>query len=374
MSRRANGEGSIYQRRDGRWCGVVSTPDGGRKTFYGRTRNEVARRLSAALRDLEQGVVPVPERLTTGAFLEHWLRESARPAVRPSTFASYAGIVRLHLLPGLGSIPLTRLGPLHVQVVMNQKLEGGLSPRRVQYIRAVLRRALGQALKWGLVSRNVATLVDPPRSERPEVHPFDPDEARRFLAAVRGDRLEALYAAALALGLRQGEALGLRWDDVDLARRTLSIRMALQRIEGRLQLVEPKTKLSRRAVHLPSAPVRALEEHRARQLEERLRAGERWEENGLVFTTPVGRPLDASSVTHRFQRIVAAAGLRRQRFHDLRHACASLLLAQGVSPRVVMEVLGHSQISLTLNTYSHVIPALQREAADRMDSVISDRS
>jgi len=188
---------------------------------------------------------------------------------------------------------------------------------------------------------------------------------------MRGHRLEALYTIAITVGLRQGEALGLRWQDVDLDAGSLRVRHSLQRIEGRLQLVEPKTERSRRTVSLPGVVVSALREHRVRQLQERLLAGSRWQESDYVFTSTIGTPLDGVTVTHRFQETLRRLGMPHQRFHDLRHACASLLLAQGVSPRVVMETLGHSQISVTMNVYAHVIPALQRDAADRMDALLT---
>jgi integrase len=200
---------------------------------------------------------------------------------------------------------------------------------------------------------------------------MSPEQARAFLDLVRGDRLEALYTVALAIGLRQGEALGLQWNDIDLDTGTLSVRHALQRIGGKLQLVEPKTRLSRRTIAMPPIVVTSLRAHRARQLQERLWAGSRWQEGNYVFASRIGTPLDGTNVTHGLQATLIAAGLPRQRFHDLRHACASLMLAQGVHPRVVMETLGHSQISLTMNTYSHVIPSLQREAADRMEEVLA---
>ena len=236
---------------------------------------------------------------------------------------------------------------------------------------AVLRRALGQALKWGLVARNVATLVDPPRVQRREVQPLGPDQARAILAAVQGDRLEALYSVALAVGLRRGEALGLRWTDVEFDAGALAVRAALQRVNGKLQLVQPKTARSRRTIALPQSVIVALHRHRVRQLQERLLAGQRWHDTGFVFTTTLGTPLDPRNVYRHFQRALDKAGLPRKRFPDLRHTCATLLLAQGVHPRVVMDILGHSQIALTMDTYSHVIPALQREAAGRMDALLA---
>ena len=235
-----------------------------------------------------------------------------------------------------------------------------------------MRRALGQALKWGLVARNVATLVDPPKPRRTEIHPFSAEEARRFLKAIRGHRMEALYVLCLTIGLRQGEALGLRWEDVDLDSGKIQIRHALQRISRTYQLVEPKTNRNRRTVALPETTAVALWAHHARELNTKAEAGSRWEDWGLVFTTPRGTPLNRHNVTKEFQILLENAGLPRQRFHDLRHTCASLLLAQNVQARDVMEVLGHSQISLTMDTYSHVMPPALRNAASRMDEVLSN--
>lgn len=239
----------------------------------------------------------------------------------------------------------------------------------MQYTRAVLRKALNQALRWGLVTKNAATLADPPKAEPREIRPLDPDEARRFLDAARGDRLEALYSVALSLGLRMGEILGLRWEDVDLDARTLTVRKQLQRLDGKPQLVDLKTRQSRRTLALPAGLAGALREHRKRQLEARLLAGERWrgEDWGLVFTSTIGTPLDPRNLTDRYKALLARAGLPALRFHDLRHSCASLLIAQGIPAKIVMETLGHSQISLTLNTYAHVFPEVQRQAAEAMD-------
>jgi integrase len=280
--------------------------------------------------------------------------------------------VRLHLIPGLGHLSLTGLTVADVQAFLNAKSADGLSPRTVAYLRGVLRGALGHAERSGLVERNVARLARPPRIPRRQVDPLTAEEARTFLDAIRGDRLEALYLVAIGVGLRQGEILGLRWPDVDLAAGTLTVRHALARVDGHLLLDEPKSMTSRRVVPLPGFVRVALVAHRARQVTE-IRPGHAEIEPlfaDLVFTTTHGTPLDGISVTRRFQRVLKTAGLRRQRFHDLRHACASLLLAQGVPARVVMETLGHSAISLTLDTYSHVHPSVSREAANRMDKVL----
>ncbi len=378
VSKRGQNEGTCYQRKDGRWeaAMTLATVDGKpkRKSFYGRTKAEAMRQMRAAQREHEAGLPVHVGRQTVRQYMDHWLAEVVKPSVRPGTYASYASYVRLHINPNLGHHQLAKLTPQHVQAFLNSRTEAGLSPRTVQYIRAILRRALGQAMKWGLVARNVATLVDPPRSRRSEVRPLTPDQARLFLEAVRGDRLEALYVVAVALGLRQGEVLGVRWEDVDLEAGNLRVRHALQRVGGKLQLVEPKTERSRRTVDLPAPAIDALRAHRDRQAFERSFAADRWQEWGLVFTGPKGTPLDGTAVTKRLQRILAASGLPRQRFHDLRHCCASLLLAQNVPARVVMEILGHSQITLTMNTYSHVMPTAQREAAALMARILGDQA
>lgn len=369
MSRRGNSEGSIRKRPDGRWEARISV-NGKQRSIYGTTREETARKMRAKQRTVEQGIPLSDERLTVGQFLANWLDTYARPSVRPSTYSSYESYIRTHLVPSLGRHRLAKLGPDHVQAMMNEKLATGLSPRTVLHIRAILRRALGQAVKWGLVTRNAATLVDPPKVSRYKVQPLSPEQATKILAAVKGHRLQALFTVTLSVGLRQGEALGLTWGDIDWSAGTLRVHAALQRINGSLQLVQPKSERSRRTIPLPAKSLDALRQHRTRQDQERLHAGSDWNDGNFVFATAAGMPLDGPSVTRLFQRLLKAAELPPHRFHDLRHDCATLLLAQGVPMRVVMETLGHSQMSLTADTYSHVLPVMQRDAADRMDKIL----
>jgi integrase len=375
--RRGAGEGTIRERADGRWEArvVVTEPDGrhARRSLLGRTRTQVRGKLRDALRAEATGRPTPSDRLLVGAFLQQWLADSVKPSTRPSTYSSYSSIVRLHLEPGLGHLPLERLSPQQVQSFLNAESAAGLSPRSVAMERAVLRQALGRAERWGLVTRNVAKLTEPPRVPRHQVRPLSAEQARVFLEAIHGDRHEALYLVALGVGLRQGEILGLSWPDLDLETGTLTVRQALQRVDGKLRLVEPKSVTSHRVVALPALVHEGLRAHRLRQLEERLQTGPRWraDPRDLVFVSTIGTPLDGIVVTRRFQALLRTAGLPHQRFHDLRHACASLLLGQGVAARVVMEQLGHSQISLTLNTYTHVSSALGRAAADRMNELLA---
>jgi len=373
MSKRANGEGSIYQRKDGRWSGSLSLGRGKRKHFLGSTRAGVNKRLIAAMKARDDGLPVVDERQTVGQFLTGWIADK-RASARPGTVRGYESKLRLHILPAVGTIALAKLTPQRLQSFFNEKLASGLAPQTVHHLRAILRAALADAVKWGLVGRNAADLVDPPRIPHEEFRPLTPAEAQALLDAVTGDRLEALYSVALALGLRQGEALGLRWQDVDLEAGTLRVSHSLQRFGKAFQLVEPKTARSRRTLALPAIAAAALRAHRTKQLEERLAAGPLWEEHGLVFTRRNGMPLHGSNVTREFQRMLERANLRRLRFHDMRHACASLLIAQGVHPRVVMETLGHSQIGITMNLYGHVLPEAQRQAAAQMDAILARRS
>lgn len=387
MTRRTKGEGSIYKDpRNGRWVGMLDLGwrDGRRlrKTVRGESKRAVADELTRLRAERQRGIVPLTdERTTVASFLEAWLTD-VRGSIRPSTFVSYEGHVRLHITPAIGRLKLTQLTPQHVRGLLESAARAGRSPRTAQLTHAVLRRALGQATRDGLVARNVASLVQAPRVTRTEIQPFAPEEARAFLAAVAGDRLEALYTVALALGLRQGEALALRWSDIDLESGRMSVRGTLSRTPRQLrgddagrgtryQISEPKTARSRRTLTMPRLVVTALREHRRRQLEERLWAGSRWhDEWDLVFSTTIGTPLDARNVSTAFARALDTAGLRRIRFHDLRHSAATLMLAQGVPARVIMETLGHSQIGMTLNLYAHVLPSLQQEAADRLDAVL----
>ena len=378
MSRRGNREGSIYRKTDGRWAASLSIGYAGgkrlRKEFDGRTRAEVADKLTAALRARQQGLPIVGERQTTGAFLEGWLRDTASPKLRPKTKTRYENIIRLWLVPALGRIPLAKLTPDHVQRMMNDALAAGASPQSVCHHRAVLRTALNVALDRGYVSRNAASRgVNAPRVPEREVRALSATDARALLAAVEGDRLVALFTVAVGRGLRQGEALGLRWGDVDLERGTLAVQRALQRVGQEWLFPEPKTRRSRRTVTLPRPVVASLREHRGRQLQERLRAGAAWQGDrwgDLVFCDEIGGPLSGFHVSRRFRALLALAGLPRMRYHELRHGAASLMAAQGVPARVAMEVLGHAQISTTLNIYTHVSPELQRDAADRMGAAL----
>jgi integrase len=329
----------------------------------------VETKLTQALERLGYGILP-PERTTIADYLTWWLENVIKPTRRPKTYRTYEQQVRLHLIPALGRVELAKLTRQHVQTLLRQKQESGLSNRSVQIIHAVLRHALEEAVLSELIARNVAKLVKPPAAVRPEIRPLDHERARRLLASLRGDRLEALFLLALTTGMRQGEILGLRWHDVDLDAATLTVRWQLQWSNGAFQFVPPKTKRSYRVIELPPLVVDALRTHRARQQLERDRAGAAWHDLDLVFATRNGSPIFGWNIYREFKTRAKRAGLEHVRFHDLRHSCASLLLAEGVDMRTVMEILGHSQIAITIDTYSHVLPHTKREAARRMNALL----
>ena len=286
---------------------------------------------------------------------------TVRARVRPRTAESYAGVVRLYLVPAIGRIPLAKLEPEHVRrMLADLAARGTLSATTLRYVRSVLRTALGQALREGKVLRNVATLVDPPAKAQHEIHPLSREQVHVFLDGVRGDRLEALYVAALGTGLRQGELLALRWQDVDLERGDLVVRHTLQRFTR--ELAPTKTERSRRTIRLPHRVVQALSAHRERQHVVPL--------SGLIFTSQAGAPLQSVNVTRDLQRHLRRLGLPRQRFHDLRHAFATLALEAGEDLGVVSRILGHSNLSTTMDVYAHLTPATLDRAAERMDAIL----
>lgn len=377
--RRGHGEGSIYRRQDGRWAATVDLgwAEGKRqrKTVYGKTQDEAIKKRNDVLRLIEQGVSVSDERRTVAQFLEGWLTDTVQPSdLADSTKASYTDVVHRHLVPRLGQTRLSKLTPQRVQQLLNELREAGYSPRTVQYTHAVLRRALGQAERWGLVNRNVAKLVDVPRprTDPAKVHALTLDEARRLLTAATGDRLYALYVVVLMLGLRRGEALGLRWSDVDLDAGTLRVEQQVIRVPGQGLVVSPlpKTASSRRINHLPGFAIEVLRQHRLRQLQERLAVGDRWHEHDLVFPSTIGTPLEPRNLTRHLHQLCKAAGLPPERFHNLRHTAASIGFAEGLDPKMIQHMLGHSSIGVTMDTYTHLVPGLQKDAAERIGKAL----
>lgn len=388
-SRRGHNEGSVYQVKAGAqkglwrgavWLGYGSDGKPNRKYVSGKTRAEVNRKIARLLEEHRSGRLTETATPTLAAFLEQWLNDVILPGRKTATYEAYSGIVALHIVPGLGRHKLDKLTPLHVQRWIAEKHAAGMNQTRLRDCRAVLRAALNQAVKWGLVARNVVTMTELPKaSDRHESlggNPFTPAEATALLRVARGDRLEGFLTTALYLGLRHGELRGLRWQDVDFDRRELRVEVQLQgNRNGAQKLISPKTQSSRATLPMPPAVYDALIERRRQYAEDRLLAGGRWkgDEWGLVFTTTIGTPLNDNLNRKRFRELCTDAGIEPRRLHDLRHSTGTFLVAKGVNPRVVQQILRHSDITTTMGVYAHVETDTMRTALEALDD-LQDRA
>ena len=380
--RRGNGEGTVTRRKDGRWEARYTTPtaDGPkRKTIYGKTRTEVAAKLTTAMADRNRGVFFDADELRVSEWLNSWLHDALKPLVDAgkmahSTFVRYEGIVDRHLAPPLGHRKLKDLTRAEVRRLYREKAEH-LSPRSVDYIHVTLQKALSQAMIDDLIPRNVAA-GERPRStrNREEIKALSSGQATKLVEAAKGARNEALFVAALHTGLRQGELLGLKWTDIDLEGRRLSVRRALKPTDHGLDFGPPKNKASRRAVPLTRTAVAALRGHRSRQNEERLGLGDLWNDHGLVFPNRVGKPLDHNNLYYRdYKRLLEEAGLADEgfTFHSLRHTFATELFNQRKRPKVIQSLLGHSSITQTMDTYSHLLDDVDDDEVGGLDEAFS---
>ena len=335
-----------------------------------RTKKDAERARVELLARLDQGAYVEPSNLTVAAFLrDHWL-PGLRAQVRPGTWAEHHSKVEVHLSPAIGGVLRQRLTPSHLNALYTGLLERGLSACTVLHVHATIRRALADAARWGLVPRNVALLASPPRPGRPELQVWTAAELRAFLAHVEGDRLYALWLLAASTGMRRGELLGVQWPDVDLGRARIAVRRSLVTVGHEVVVSEPKTAKGRRSVALDPATVAGLKAWRKHQAAERLAWGPAWTDSGLVFTREDGRPLHPREVTRAFSRHVLNARVPVIRLHDLRHTHATLALAAGIHPKVVQERLGHANIAITPDTYSHAVPALEEEAAHTVAALV----
>ncbi|WP_030302662.1 tyrosine-type recombinase/integrase [Streptomyces katrae] len=370
-----NGAGSIWQRKDGRYEArvYVPQPDGtrARKTVYGKTWQECdEKRQELVLRD-RQGV-PTPTRSARlSEWLPYWLEQHVEPRRKLSTYDKYETHVRLHLVPLLGSRSLESLSTADVRRFLT-RVQKEKTVATAKEAHRVLRTALSGAVRDELITRNVAFLVEPPRAKQREIRPWTLEETLAFLEAARGEALYAAFVLAIAMGLRRGELVGLRWSDLDLDNRVLHVRQQTQRRRGQLYQDDPKSR-RQRAVPLPAMCIAPLRWHRLKQRAIFRETGVAWSEAGAVFATRNGRTVEPRNVYRAFTRVAADAGLRVVRLHDARHGCATLLTAAGVAPRVIMEILGHSQISITMDVYTHVVDETKREAISHMDRMLRRR-
>ena len=375
---RANGDGDVYPRKNkaGKttsYRGAYFGPDGKRRYVSGKTKEEARKALREARAGADVGLVFDAGKLTVGEYLDRWLADSVKDTVRQRTYERYESIVRVHIKPAIGRVKLKALTPAHARALYREKLDVGLSPRTVNYIHVTLHKALSQAVGDGLVQRNAAQ-VKAPRPEKPEIKPLSPDQARKLVKVAHEieDRYAALYVVALHTGLREGEMLGLRWDDLDLEATTptLQVRRTLSETRTGHKFELPKSGKGR-SVKLSRKAVEALRSHHARQAEEKLRLGSLWQDNGLVFPTTTGTTTSGTNLLGwHFKPLLKRAGLPAIRLHDLRHTCATILLMAGKHPKFVQEMFGHANISITLDTYSHVIEGMDGGLADAMDDAL----
>jgi integrase len=341
------------------------------------TRRDAENKLIQLLRSLQTGEYVEPSKLTVKALLERWLADAAQPTTSGKTYERYAEIVNAHLVPALGHHVLSRLQPLHIQALYSEALKsgrrdgkGGLSSRSVLHLHRVLHRALKQAVRWQLLARNPADAVDPPRPQPREVQVIDEIQTGQLLREVANSRLYMPVLLAATTGMRRGELLALTWADVDLKSETVTVTKSLEQTKQGLLVKAPKTAKGRRRIPLPALAAVALRKHKADQAKRRLLLGAAYEDHDLVCAAPNGVHWQPDSLSKEFQVLQTRAGLRRIRFHDLRHSHATHLLRQSVHPKIVSERLGHSSIAITLDTYSHVVPGLQEEAAKQLDRTL----
>lgn len=376
MAKRANGEGTIYRHTDGRWRAIMTVgvnPVTGkmiRKYFYGKTQKDVREQLKQAREAQARGDNPSSTRTKLSGFLDTWLEEVIQPTRSQRTHESYCYLVRDHIKPFLGNIAVTRLTPRDVQVWINGRTQAGLAPRTVEYCRAVLRRALNQALIWGEVHRNVATLVTLPRKDRAERTVLSAIQAKLFIEACHGEKLGSLFVFAIATGMRKGELLGLKWSDVDEVKGVVRVQRQVQRRSGETYFTDPKTARSVRSISLPQFALSALEHQKEIHAINKARRNPYDDSLGLVFAGDHGNVLDQRGVSRNLDELLAALQLPRMRFHDLRHTFATLLLSTGVATRIAQDALGHSSANVTQTVYQHVLQDMRDGTAKALDSLL----
>ncbi len=325
-------------------------------------------KLIEARHEQQQGTLVTTSTQTMKEYLEHWLEEVKKPTIRVSSYVKYRKLLNSYLLPTIGKIQLQKLTPQHVQSLYARKLKEGLSPKTIQSIHGVLHGALDNAVKWNLIAKNVCDVVSSPRVPTTEKQVLTMQEAHTLLEQVRRHRLETILALALTTGMRRGEILALRWSDVNLEEGSIQVKHTVDYINhyGYVES-EPKTAKGRRKIMLSSFVVEMLNAHRSAQMEARYKAGEKWIDKNLVFTGLLGDFFNPNYVLRVFKRVLVAAGLPDMTFHMLRHSAATILLSMGVHPKIVQEILGHSTINITLDTYSHILPSMQKDIPDRWD-------
>ena len=385
MAKRGNGEGSILQLRDGRWQGRLRYTDpltgtSHRKAVYGKTAKEARDKLRLFSKELEKGITQKNGSFTFGEWLDQWLDAHVKRQTRLTTWENYFLISKFHIKPEIGNILLDKLQPRDLQNMYNKKRDlgridgkGGLSPRYVGLMHLVCNMALKQAVKEGLIARNVSEATTPPKKVKREIQSMTEAQIRHFLTENKEDRLFAAFYLLIATGLRRGELLGLKWSDLDLEAGKMHIQRSLAKTNTRrAQFHETKTARAQRMVPLTADVVAELERHKERQEAEKGKLGEAYEDKDMVFCREDGVPIHPDAFYGKFGKLLKKADLPHFRVHDLRHTFATMMLKQEVHAKVVQEILGHSTISVTLDTYSHVLPGIKEESMEKMQAIIGN--
>lgn len=368
-------KGHVYSRTQGSWTIMYDLPANGTgkrrqksETFQGITKRQAEQKLREKLISMDNGSYVPMVKQTVAAYLNKWMETYVATNCTVRTAAGYREKLHGYIIPKVGHVELQKLSPGQIQNIYAEMLERGLSNTTINQTHRILHKALGTALKWGLLNRNPVDATTAPRLERKLVDMWDTETIEKFLDAAQESRFSDLYALAVLTGMRRSELCGLKWENVDLVASRLSVVNTLQRIKG-YGLVEglPKTARSRRSISLSPQAVETLHAIRGSQLGLQLEAGELWQHTGYVFTQPGGQPIAPDMISKDFCALVRLHGLPRLTFHGLRHAFASLMLSSGVNLKVTSEMLGHSNIAITGDTYSHVLPGMQEEAALLLD-------
>ena len=335
------------------------------------TKKDAERKLAELIHQADNGGLVRPAKETLGSFLSRWLKEYAKASLSPRSLERYEGVVRVKIIPSLGSIPLTQLKPEHLQKYYTAMLNAGLSSGTIRYHHAVLHVALKTAVKWNLVSRNVADAVDPPRVRRVEMRTWDEESINRFLLAAKSTPYYALFYTAIFTGMRRSEILALRWQDVDFILGQVYVHRSIHRLkDGSYVFTEPKSAKGRRTIALPPSAILVLRNHYEKEQATQAMMRIALTDDALLFSNPDGKPLRPDTVSLAWRNLATRCGLPRIRLHDARHSHASLMLKQGVHPKIVQERLGHASIQITLDVYSHVSPGLQQMAAAQFDEIL----
>jgi integrase len=349
-------------------------------TIYAKSQQEALEKLRKVQYDYQQGLLATGPRQSLAQYLEHWLEEVLKPAIKLTTYAKYRRVIDRHILPELGHLQLRKLTPEHLERLYALKMREGSSASMVRHIHVILHEALEQAVRKRYLAQNVSNLVgDLPRIKRREAKIITREEAQRLVAAAKGTQLETIVILAITTGMRHGEIIGLRWLDINVDEHCLSVRRTVTRLSGvkdrfagHFEETSPKTERGQRTIMLAGVVMQTLKEQQVRQEAARLKAGEKWQEHGLVFCNTFGSYLNPDALLAQFHRLLEHAGLPRMRLHDLRHSTATILLGKGTHPKLVQELLGHSSVDITMDIYSHVIPSMQHDMMEKWDDFLGE--